>query len=201
MHTSNQNPIYLSLQPLSSIDEIKALMSDYGDTLYYGSPVTQLEHALQSAFLAEASGESASLITAALLHDLGHLILLSNQIRNEVKSNQDYQHQELIAALLANLFDEAVIEQIRLHVDAKRYLCAVNPDYEKHLAPDSVHSLQLQGGRFNEDEVNRFRENAHFEDAIKLRLWDDEAKIPNKVTPDLDYFLSIASSIQKNTYK
>ncbi|SES67654.1 HD domain-containing protein [Thorsellia anophelis] len=197
MPTINQQPINLSLMPFNSIEEIKVLMNSFGDTQYYGSPVSQLEHALQSAMLAQEAGENAKLITASLLHDLGHLVLYSNQIRNEIKTNQDYQHQELIATLLVNLFDEEVIEPIRLHVDAKRYLCAVNPLYEEQLSPDSIHSLELQGGRFNEEEVEAFRSNVHFEDAVKLRLWDDEAKTPNTITPSLDYFLSIAESIKK----
>lgn len=191
--TNNINDI--STASIKTLDEIKAILVKYGNLNYYGSPVTQLEHALQCAMLAEEADSRPELITAALLHDLGHLTLYSVKVENQTKSKIDFRHQDVIIPALSSLFSDAVLQPIALHVDAKRYLCATDKSYLTCLSEDSLHSLQLQGGPFTEIEAKLFIEHQYAEDAIKLRRWDDEAKLPNKNTPNLDYFLNIAETV------
>src|SRR5437764_12208601 len=130
-----------------TISDICALYERDGGRMYSGEPVTQLEHALQSAALAEAAGADAELITAALLHDLGHL--LNDQGDTPTARGIDDVHQYFALPFLRGLFDDAVLEPIKLHVDAKRYLCATRKGYLEALSADSVRSLALQGGVYD----------------------------------------------------
>jgi phosphonate degradation associated HDIG domain protein len=154
----------------------------------YGlSGVNQLEHALQSASLAEAGGEPPSLVAAALLHDIGHMIhdLGEDPARNGI----DDTHEERAAEWLSAHFGPEVTEPIRLHVPAKRYLCAVDPTYLRQLAEDSLRSLALQGGPMSRDEVAEFRRMPYCDAAVRLRRYDDLAKNPSVVTPGFEHFL------------
>jgi len=166
------------------------MIEERGETLYGGEAVTQLQHALQCAQLAENEGASPALITAALLHDVGHL--LEHDFEHAPEHDQDRRHEDLGDAFLARWFGPDVTEPVRLHVAAKRYLCAVEPDYLAGLSPASRHSLMLQGGPMSETEVAQFEAGPHAEDAVRLRRWDDLGKDPDMKTASLGYFLSYA---------
>lgn len=163
------------------------MFSKRGGSLYGGEAVTQEEHALQAALLAEQSGASAELIAAALLHDIGHL--LHDLPDDAPDQGVDDLHEELGERWLAGYFGKEVTEPVRLHVAAKRYLCAAEADYLAALSPTSVQSLELQGGPFTDEEQREFERLPHFRSAVELRRWDDEAKVVNLETPDVEYFL------------
>ena len=169
-----------------SLDDIALLFARHGHTQYTGEPVTQLEHALQTALLAEQEGAAPSLIAASLLHDLGHM--LEDLGDTPTLSGIDDLHQYRILPFLRALFDEDVLAPIALHVDAKRYLCATDPDYFAALSADSVRSLALQGGIFDAQLAAAFIARPHAQDAVRLRRWDDRAKTAALPTPDYAYF-------------
>lgn len=169
-----------------SLDDIAVLFTRHGHTQYTGEPVTQLEHALQSAWLAEQEGTTPSLIVASLLHDLGHL--LEDLGQTPTLAGIDDLHQYRVLPFLRGVFDEAVLAPIALHVDAKRYLCATDPDYYAQLSADSVRSLQLQGGIFDVEQAAAFIDRPYSEEAVRLRRWDDRAKTAGLTTPDYAHF-------------
>lgn len=157
-------------------------------TRRYGlSEINQLQHALQSAALAEADNAPPATVLAALLHDVGHMI--HDLGEDPASRGVDDVHEELGAQWLAKRFGPEVSEPVRLHVTAKRYLCTVEADYFGKLAPDSVRSLKLQGGLMSPDEVEAFRANPHHAEAVRLRRYDEEAKDPHARTPHFDHYL------------
>jgi phosphonate degradation associated HDIG domain protein len=168
---------------------IEELFRTLGQRAYSGEPVSQLEHALQSAALAQAAGAAEPLVAAALLHDLGHLV--NDQGETPTERGVDDLHQFHGAHYLKPLFGREVLEPIRLHVAAKRYLCATRPGYQDALSPDSKRSLALQGGAFSADEAEVFGQSAHAAAAVALRLWDDEAKVAGMKTPTLADYLPL----------
>jgi len=173
-----------------SIDDIETLFNRRGGEQYSGEPVTQLEHALQTAALAEAAGADDELVTACLLHDLGHL--LQDLGETPTLRGVDDVHQYAALPFLRGLFGDRVLGGIQLHVDAKRYLCATRPAYHDSLSDDSKRSLKLQGGIFSADEAAAFIARRGAADAVRLRLWDDLAKTAGAATPPLSHFLSRA---------
>ena len=180
---------------LGNLAQVESLFRAKGDRQYSGEPVTQLEHALQTAYLAEKAGSTDELIAACLLHDVGHM---SNDLgESPTLRGLDDQHQFHGVAVLKNLFPDAVLMPIRLHVDAKRYLCATQTGYRDSLSADSKRSLELQGGAFSPEAAARFNAQPHAFDAVKLRRWDDVAKSPHSDTPDLQHFLSLAARCAK----
>jgi phosphonate degradation associated HDIG domain protein len=178
-----------------SLSDIRHLFDQYGAMAYSGEPVTQLEHALQTAALAEDAGATPELITASLLHDLGHL--LNRQGDTPTERGIDDLHQYFALPFLRPLFSDAVLEPIRLHVDAKRCLCAIDASYYGRLSADSVRSLQLQGGIFSDKEAQCFLAKPYAEDAVSLRRWDDLAKDASRVTPVLSHYMEIVASINR----
>jgi phosphonate degradation associated HDIG domain protein len=173
-----------------TLPDIEQLFAQRGDEQYSGEPVTQLEHALQSAQLARDSGASPALVTAALLHDLGHL--LHNLGPTPTLTGVDDLHQWRALPFLRGLFDDDVLQPIALHVDAKRYLCATRPAYREALSDDSKRSLELQGGVFSPEEARAFEQRPGALDAVRLREWDDLAKTAGHRTPALAEFLELA---------
>jgi phosphonate degradation associated HDIG domain protein len=171
---------------MSSVEEIVNLLEARGDSQYGGEAVTQLEHALQAATLAEREQAHAALISAALLHDIGHL--LHNLPDHAPDDGVDDHHETSAGNFLRKHFPPAVTEPVRLHVAAKRYLCAVQPGYFEQLSQPSVVSLKLQGGPMSPEEVAEFKRLDFAEDAVRLRKWDDEAKIPEFTTPGVRHF-------------
>ena len=174
-----------------SLSDIAITFARRGAEQYSGEPVTQLEHALQTAHLAEQSGASPELITACLLHDLGHL--LNDQGETPSLRGIDDTHQYYALPFLRGLFPEGVLDAIKLHVDAKRYLCQARPGYHAKLSDDSKRSLQLQGGVFSAEEAAAFITLPAAKDAVMLRQWDDLAKQEGWQTPTLTHFLDIAA--------
>ncbi|KVG62519.1 phosphonate degradation HD-domain oxygenase [Burkholderia pseudomultivorans] len=174
-----------------TVEQIDGLYREHGHVAYSGEPVTQLEHALQSGLLAEQAGADEALVAAAFLHDLGHL--LNRQGETPSARGIDDLHQYFVLPFLRPLFSDAVLEPIRLHVDAKRCLCWTDAGYFESLSPDSVRSLALQGGIFSDDEAMTFLRRPFAEDALRLRRWDDTAKEAGKLTPDLDHYMEIVA--------
>jgi len=174
-----------------SLADIEQLFHRHGAEQYSGEPVTQLEHALQTAHLAEQSEASDELVTACLLHDLGHL--LNEQGETPTLRGIDDTHQYFALPFLRGLFPDAVLDAIRLHVDAKRYLCRANQGYRERLSEDSRRSLALQGGVFEPEEAAAFLLQPGARDAVMLRQWDDLAKQPDWRTPSLTHFLERAA--------
>jgi phosphonate degradation associated HDIG domain protein len=171
---------------LSMVD-IEQLFATRGGEMYTGEPVTQLAHALQCAALAEAEGASDKLVTAALLHDLGHL--LHDLGASPTVQGIDDLHQYRALPFLRGLFPDAVTDAIGLHVDAKRYLCATRADYFAQLSDDSKRSLALQGGIFSDLQATAFIAKPGAADAVRLRIWDDLAKEAGKSTAPLSHYL------------
>jgi [1-hydroxy-2-(trimethylamino)ethyl]phosphonate dioxygenase len=168
------------------IQDIIQLFKEHGHSEYGGEAVTQAEHALQTATLARENNAPSSLVAAALLHDVGHLL---HQLPDDApEQGIDDLHEALAARYLEKYFVPAVTEPVRLHVTAKRYLCTTEAGYFEKLSEPSVLSLQLQGGLMTPDEVTAFEANPYAQDAVLLRRWDDEAKNPEKVTPPVDDF-------------
>lgn len=176
-----------------TLADIEALFQGRGGDQYSGEPVTQLEHALQCAALAEADGADDALVTAALLHDLGHLVV--DHGATPTLRGIDDQHQTAALPRLSGLFDKRVLGAIGLHVDAKRYLCATRPGYHAALSDDSKRSLVLQGGVFDDAACAVFIARPGAADAVRVRVWDDLAKAADAVTPPLSHFLDRARSI------
>jgi phosphonate degradation associated HDIG domain protein len=178
-----------------NLDDIRGLFETWGSLAYSGEQVSQLEHALQSGALAQEEGAGEELVAAAFLHDLGHL--LNRQGDTPTARGVDDLHQYYALPFLRQVFPESVLEPIRLHVDAKRYLCAVDHAYFGCLSPDSVRSLELQGGVFSDAEAAEFAARPYASDAVMLRRWDDRAKESGKATPDLDTFMLVVDRVMK----
>jgi len=169
-------------------EKILQLFCERGNSQYGREAVSQQEHALQVALLAEQAGSSAALIAAGLLHDLGHLL---HQLPEDAPLHGvDDRHELLAARWLERSFGPDVSDPVRLHVAAKRYLCTVEPEYQRTLSPPSRTSLQLQGGPMSEEELHAFRAEPHFAAALLVRRWDDAAKIPELPTPPIEHFAS-----------
>lgn len=173
-----------------SLDDIRLLFEERGHAQYTGEPVTQLEHALQTATLAEQEGADDELVTAALLHDLGHLV--KDHGETPTLRGIDDLHQYVALPFLRGLFSARVLGAIQGHVDAKRYLCAARPGYLEALSADSQRSLVLQGGVFDAAAAAAFIAAPGAAEAVRLRVWDDTAKSPSMATPDLAHFLARA---------
>jgi phosphonate degradation associated HDIG domain protein len=177
-----------------SLSDICVLFARKGGRAYDGEPVTQLEHALQTATRAADEGATPALVAAALLHDLGHL--LNDQGETPTLRGLDDLHQFAALPFLRALYGDDVLAPIRLHVDAKRYLCATRVGYCEALSADSRRSLALQGGIFTPEEAAAFIAQPHAGDAVRLRLWDDLAKLPGAVTPPLAHFVTVLETAQ-----
>jgi phosphonate degradation associated HDIG domain protein len=163
--------------------EVFELFERRGREAYFGESVSILEHSLQAAWFARQAGAEPHLLVAALLHDIGHLL---HGLPEDIAAKEiDGRHEVVGEAWLRSRFGPAVSEPVRLHVDAKRYLCAVEPEYLTTLSPSSLLSLQLQGGPFSLEQVRAFEQNPHFKSAVALRRWDDEAKMVDLDVPDI----------------
>ena len=200
-----------------TLEDIELLFSRHGIVQYSGEPVTQLEHALQTAHLAEQSEASDELVTACLLHDLGHLLYFAAPTLPSVAAPRggsgalgaarrapeqgetptlrgiDDTHQYYALPFLRGLFPSAVLDAIKLHVDAKRYLCRANDGYRAKLSDDSKRSLELQGGVFDVAQAAAFLAQPGARDAVMLRQWDDLAKQEDWHTPSLAHFMTRAA--------
>jgi len=171
---------------MNVIEQILTLYREKGQRLYFGEAVTESEHALQCAHLAMQSGASSELVAAALLHDVGHL--LHGLPEDIAEHGLDGRHEEQGAAWLARYFGQPVVAPVRLHVNAKRFLCATEPEYLAGLSEASLRSLHLQGGPMSREEARCFEEEPWFREAIAVRRWDDAAKATGLIVPGLDHY-------------
>jgi [1-hydroxy-2-(trimethylamino)ethyl]phosphonate dioxygenase len=171
---------------MNVVDEILQIFENRGDEAYFGEPVSQKEHALQSAHQAEEEGATQSLIVAALLHDIGHL--LHGEGEDIADRGVDARHEDAGEAWLARHFPAEVTEPVKLHVAAKRYLCRIDRTYLGQLSRASLQSLALQGGPFTEEEAREFEKHRYHREAVRLRRWDDRAKIPGLMVPELEHY-------------
>jgi phosphonate degradation associated HDIG domain protein len=163
-----------------ALETLASLFEHAGMREYFGESVSVSVHMLQAGALAEAAGAPDHLVAAALLHDVGHL--------RSVQDGSDDRHEETGAKWLAAWLPAEVTEPIRLHVAAKRYLCATEPGYLEMLSAASLQSLELQGGPMTSDEAGDFHASPYASDAVAVRRWDEAAKDPKAVTPDFNHF-------------
>ena len=162
----------------------------------YDEVITELEHALQAALLADSDGAEDELVAAALLHDVGHLILDDNVTLDD-ELTEDFGHDGAGARHLARHFPAAVSAPVALHVTAKRYLCATEPGYEESLSASSTRSLGVQGGPMDDDEVAAFERRPGWEAAVAVRRWDDLAKVADLQVPGFDTYLPLLERLAR----
>ncbi|MEM7508623.1 MAG: HD domain-containing protein [Pseudomonadota bacterium] len=160
---------------------------------YLGEPVTIAEHMLQGAQLAEEAGAPDEVIAAALLHDVGHFT--HEFPADAADQGIDSRHEEAGARVLQDFFPTIVTDCVRCHVDAKRYLCATDPEYFGKLSEASVHSLNLQGGPMGHTEVKTFGRNPNLTDILQVRIWDDIGKVPGHQTPGFEHYAPILQRV------
>ncbi|HEY2596452.1 MAG TPA: HD domain-containing protein [Chloroflexota bacterium] len=175
---------------------IADLFASEGATDYLGEAVTQVAHMLQAATLAEGAGAGPPLVAAALLHDVGHFT--GTVSGRDLMRGTDNKHSEQGANWLARWFGPEVTEPVRLHVDAKRYLCAIEPGYLQRLSPASVYTLGVQGGPMGEHEAAEFTAKPFAADACRVRRWDDEAKVSNAPTPAFEHFGPVLAGLVRS---
>ena len=178
---------------MSTVDLIEEYYRSKGAAAYLGEPVTLREHMLQTAQAAELDGAPTELVAAALLHDFGHLI--HGDRGDAAEDGIDLQHEEVGFGFLEEHFPASVVDPVRLHVAAKRYLCAVEPSYIEQLSPASRLSFELQGGPMSPEEVAAFESEPHFAAACRLRRYDDIAKDPQAETPPLEYYRPVVEAV------
>lgn len=173
---------------IAIIDTLLETLEREGAARYGSEEVSVLQHSLQCAALAAARGEPLALVSAALLHDYGHVM---HDEEHAAARGRDMRHEVIAADYLSRWFGSEVTEPIRLHVPAKRYLCATEPSYYGTLSAGSVRSMKVQGGAFSPAESTAFRNSPHATEAVRLRRWDDEAKIGGLNVPGLQDYRSI----------
>jgi gamma-butyrobetaine dioxygenase len=183
---------------MTGIEAIAELFAGPGARDYLGEAVTIGEHMRQAGALAEAAGAPAPLVAAALLHDVGHL--LGETERGGLgglspRASTDARHGTGGAQWLSRWFGPAVTEPVRLHVAAKRYLCASEPGYFGRLSPESVRTLALQGGPMTPEQATAFEALPYARDAVAVRRWDDEAKDPAATPPEFACFAALLTSL------
>jgi [1-hydroxy-2-(trimethylamino)ethyl]phosphonate dioxygenase len=174
---------------MSLADDILAIYDTHGAGAYFGERVSMTEHGLQAAHFAQVEGASAALVVAALLHDIGHLLEAVPQDIADWTS--DARHEESGARWLARHFGAEVAEPVRLHVRAKRYLCATDAHYLRQLSSASVHTLRLQGGPMSAQELRQFEAERFAREAVRLRRWDDQGKVAGLKTPALTAYAAL----------
>jgi gamma-butyrobetaine dioxygenase len=172
---------------MSAIDDIMSLFQIKGSAPNGGEKVSQLEHALQCAHLAQSANAPPSMVAAALLHDIGHLL----------DDAPNAPHEHLGYSWVAEHFPETVSEPVRLHVAAKRYLCATDGGYHDQLSPASVQSLHIQGGPMTDTELDAFEEELFYPQAVQLRRWDDQSKAEKAAIPGLDAYRDTIARLMK----
>jgi phosphonate degradation associated HDIG domain protein len=179
----------------AAVSTIAALFASEGAADYLGEPVSQAAHMLQAGALAEQAGATPELIAAALLHDVGHFT--GTRTGQDLMRGIDNRHGEQGAAWLAQWFGPQVTEPVRLHVAAKRYLCAVEPGYESTLSEASVYTLGVQGGPMRPAEITEFEASPHAGAACQVRRWDDQAKDPAVTVPPFEHFAPVLAALAR----
>ena len=178
---------------METADEVMGLFAGRGGGAYFGESVSMLEHMLQAAHFAEREAAPPELVLAALLHDVGHFL---EPVPEDIAEwHSDAKHEELGGRWLAKRFGPAVSDPVRLHVPAKRYLCATDPGYFAKLSPASVITLKLQGGPMSPAEVQAFEHEPYFREAVRVRTWDDEGKVPDLATRELGSYRAMIEAV------
>ena len=183
------------------IDRLSEIFTRHGARSYQGGGVSITEHMLQTAAAAEGASCTPGVVAAALLHDVGHFITDFARLEDDPKhasmleAKVDRHHENAGARMLQPYFSAEVVEPIRLHVQAKRYLSAIEKDYVKTLAPQALHTLGLQGGPMSPHDVAAFEENPYCRTAAMLRRWDDAAVVPGLKTPDFEHYRGILENL------
>ncbi|MDZ4845745.1 MAG: HD domain-containing protein [Chitinophagales bacterium] len=176
----------------SALDELFGIYEKRGTEDYIGEAISQIEHAAQSAEFAEKNGEEEAVILAAFFHDIGHLCG-DDGTQNEMNGYGKMSHEKIGANYLRKLgFSETIARLVENHVQAKRYLCVVKPEYYPKLSEASKKTLQFQGGVMTQEEASAFERDPLFQLSIKMRAWDEAAKEENKPLPDLLVFRTMA---------
>jgi [1-hydroxy-2-(trimethylamino)ethyl]phosphonate dioxygenase len=181
------------MRKIDSIDEVFELLTAGGGEAYFGEPVTVLEHSLQAAWFMQRKNAEASLVVAALLHDVGHL--LHDAGEDAAARGLDTHHEELGTEALKDHLPDSVLDPIRLHVAAKRYLCFAQSRYLAALSPASVESLALQGGPMSSGEAMAFLDLPHAQEAVTLRHADDAAKVEGLAVPELSSYRPLVEAL------
>ncbi|MFJ6622286.1 TauD/TfdA family dioxygenase [Kitasatospora sp. NPDC091335] len=184
----------------AALDAIAALFAGEGAGEYLGEEVTMAEHMLQAAAAAEAAGAPDHLVAAALLHDIGHFFDAHGQESSHgqnLMKGQDNRHSDSGADWLARWFDPEVTEPVRLHVAAKRYLCAVEPGYREKLSAASEYTLNVQGGPMDERQAAAFAELPGARDAVAVRRWDEQAKVAGAPTPGFAHYRPLLAALMR----
>jgi phosphonate degradation associated HDIG domain protein len=178
---------------MNVIEEIRTLFENRGAEVYFGERVSMKEHGLQAAYFATQGAAPTELVVAALLHDVGHLLV---DVPDDIEDwTTDIQHEELGSRWLAMRFPQEISEAVRLHVPAKRYLCATDARYFGMLSAASVHTLKLQGGPMAAHEVAAFETERYFRQAVRVRHWDDLGKLAGLSTPPLENYGALIESL------
>jgi phosphonate degradation associated HDIG domain protein len=178
---------------LTVTDEILEMYARRGTLAYFGESVSVAEHALQAAYFARAAAAPPPLIVAALLHDVGHLVV---DVPDDLADwAEDARHEEVGYGWLAERFPSEVSEPVRLHVPAKRYLCATKARYFSRLSAASVATLKLQGGPMSAAEIAQFEQERYYKEAVRIRHWDDQGKVAGLVTPQFETYRPLLESI------
>lgn len=181
---------------MSIVDRLEDIIARRGAEAYLGEPVTQAEHMLQAALLAEQEDAGDALIAAALLHDIGHFV---GEFGDDyIEQGVDDRHEDSGAAILEPWFPPEVVEPVRLHVATKRYLCATDPAYLAHLSEASVRTLALQGGPMGLAEIEGFKASPWRDVAIRLRLWDEAAKVEGLPTPPFTHYRPLLERLARH---
>ncbi len=181
---------------MSVSEEVLSIYGLLGSRAYFGERVSMLEHGLQAAHFARVQQATDALVIAALLHDVGHLLEAVPEAIEDWIS--DARHEESGARWLAQRFAAAVSEPVRLHVPAKRYLCATDPHYFAQLSPASVHTLKLQGGAMAPSDIARFEAEPYYREAIVVRRCDDQGKVAGLKTPALRDYAALMDALAKS---
>jgi len=177
-----------SFKAVQVADEIMAMYSKHGGEEYAGEKVSQLEHMIQAAQLAEQQGFDEEVILAAFLHDIGH-ICEAAQGDNEMGGYGIKSHEEIAARFLDEKgFSKKIIRLVQSHVDAKRYLTCRYPEYYEQLSDASKKTLEYQGGKMEEEEAAAFEKDPLFTLIIQMRKWDEQSKIEGQPLPQLEYY-------------
>jgi [1-hydroxy-2-(trimethylamino)ethyl]phosphonate dioxygenase len=177
-------------------EQLCAIYSSRGAGAYFGEVVSTLEHSLQAAYFAQESNASDALVVAALLHDIGHLI--DSAPADFAGWQSDARHEVSGSNWLAQRFGAEVSEPVRLHVPAKRYLCATDPSFWAHLSPASVQTLALQGGPMSGEEIAAFRREPFHRDAVQLRHFDDRGKVAGLRTADFAHYRRLIDGMSRH---
>lgn len=181
------------LTPATIVAFLADIFARRGGEEYLGEPVTMAQHMLQAAHVAEQAGQAEEVIVAALLHDIGHFT--SEFGTYSPDDTEDRHHEDAGGDVLAPFFPPRVVDCVRQHVAAKRYLCATRPDYFNKLSPASVHTLSLQGGPMSAEEVAIFECSPYLKDIIKVRVYDEAGKCADMSTPPFAHYAPMVQRV------